>query len=470
MSKFFKLIRNEWKKQALKKSFWVLLALVAVIAIGWSFLNVSLTTNTFFDVDYGMDFEDYAKDEILWAEQHIDETDPDGKLTDRAIDCRARVDTYRYLLETDSDFDDWRYTQGVANEMFYYKHLGDEAMYQRLKTVCDNRDIKGYYEFYRDRQIADNPEYATQYREITDWCIEHEVEPSGRDWRYSLAWNTMDSAIAIEKQKRMQETGNPGFSEMILKKEENRYAILSYRMEHMMKSNPAVNLLTDEFNTGGHQGAFWTALAGTTSLITIVGLICIVIGGSIVSSEFSQGTIKFLLINPVKRWKILMSKYATTLLIGLLMTAVMLVGAFLSALLMGGGSEMLLPMVTAKDGVVVLSSPIVELLKQYALSGVKVVVMTTLAFALSSLVRSAAVATGVSLFAFLSGSILVTMLREFGLDWSRYLLFANLDFNAVLLGTTGFANHSVGTAVVVVVLHMAVFLLTAWDGFVRREV
>jgi ABC-2 type transport system permease protein len=152
------------------------------------------------------------------------------------------------------------------------------------------------------------------------------------------------------------------------------------------------------------------------------------------------------------------------------MTAVLVVGAFLSALLMGGGSEMLLPMVTAKDGAVVLSSPIVELLKQYALSGVKVVVMTTLAFALSSLMRSAAVATGVSLFAFLSGSLLVTMLREFGLDWSRYLLFANMDFNAVILGTTGFSNHSLGTAVVVVLLHMVVFLLTAWDGFVRREV
>ncbi len=470
MSKFLKLIRNEWRKQALKKSFWVLLALVAVIAIGWSFLNVSLTTDVFYDVHYGMDFEDYAEEEIKWAEQFINEVDYEGNLTDNAIQCRIRVDTYRYLMEADSDFNDWLYTQNLVQEMFHYKHHGDDAMYQRLKSVCDNRDVKGYYEFYRDRQTDQHPEYAAVYREVTDWCIQHEVEPSGRDWRYSLAWKTMSVAISVAEQKELQANGKPSFSAETLKKAENAYAILHYRMEHMVQFNPAVNLLGDEYDTGGGQGPFWTSLAGTTSLLTVVGLICIVIGGSIVSSEFSQGTVKFLLINPVKRWKILMSKYATTLLIGLLMTAVLFVSAIVSALFMGGGSEMLLPMLTAKDGAVVLSSPLLELLKQYALAGVKVVVMTTLAFALSSLMRSAAVATGISLFAFLSGSLLVTMLREFGLDWARYLIFANMDFNAVIKGTTGFANHSPVTAVVVVVLHMIVFILTAWDGFVRREV
>ncbi len=473
MSKFLKLVRNEWRKQTLKKTFWVLLALVVVIAAGWSVLNVLLTaTETETEIYYGSDFESFAKERIAWAEQFADEVDGDGELTDYALNYRAEADAFRYLLDMDSDFDDWLYTLGVAQEMFYYRRRGNEAVYLRLKAVCDNRDVKGYYEYYRDMQIEVTPQYAAQYREITDWCIQNEVQPSGSDWRYSLAFQALDSAIAVAKQKQLQADGSAAFSEETLKEEENKYAILRYRMEHMLKFNPAANLLSEDevYHTGGSGGAFWTALAGTTSLLTLVGLICIVIGGSIVSGEFSQGTVKFLLMNPVKRWKILMSKYAVTLLMGVLMSAVLLIGAALTALCMGGGGEMLLPMITAKDGAAVLSSPLLELLKQYALAGVKVVVMTTLAFALSSLLRSSAVATGVSLFAFLSGSILVTLLQEFGFDWARYLLFANMDFNAVLQGTTGFPNHSPLTAAVVIVLHMLVFILTAWDGFVRREV
>lgn len=473
MSKFLKLVRNEWRKQTLKKSFWVLLSLVVVIAAGWSVLNVLLTTSAFeTETYYGTDFEGFAKEQIAWAEQFVNEVDGDGELTEYALNYRAEADAFRYLVEMDSDFDDWLYTLNVAHEMFYARHCGNEALYQRLRTVCDNRDIKGYYEYYRDIQTDANPQYAAQYREITDWCIQNEVEPSGSDWRYSLAFQALDSAVAVAKQKQLQADGSSAFSEETLKKEENKYAILQYRMENLMEFNPAANLLSEDevYRTGGSGGAFWTSLAGTTSLLTLVGLICIVIGGSIVSGEFSQGTVKFLLMNPVKRWKILMSKYATTLLMGLLMAVVLLLGAALAALCMGGGGEMLLPMITAKDGVAVLSSPLLELLKQYALAGVKVVVMTTLAFALSSLLRSSAVATGVSLFAFLSGSLLVTLLQGFGFDWARYLLFANMDFNAVLRGTTGFPNHSPLTAVVVVILHMVVFILTAWDGFVRREV
>lgn len=470
MSKFLKLVRNEWRKQTLKKSFWVLLALVVVIAVGWSVLNVLLTSSVETDY-YGTDFEDFAKEQIAWFGQFVNEVDADGELTDHAIQCRANVDAYRYLIDAGSDFDDWLYMLGVVQEMFQYQHNGNEAMYLRLKAVCDNRDIKGYYEYYRDVLTDATPQYAAQYREITDWCIQNEVQPCD-DWRYSLAFQTLDAAIAVAEQKQLQADGSSAFSETTLKKQENKYAILHYRMEHMVQVNPAANLLSEDevYSTGGGDGAFWTSLAGSTSLLTLVGLICIVLGGSIVSGEFSQGTVKFLLMNPVKRWKILMSKYAATLLLGLLMTAVLAVSAVLTALCMGGGSEMLLPMLTAKDGVVVLSSPFVELLKQYALAGVKVVVMTTLAFALSSLLRSSAVATGVSLFAFLSGSVLVALLQGFGFDWARYLLFSNMDFNAVLRGTTGFSNHSPLTAAVVVILHMVVFILTAWDGFVRREV
>lgn len=99
------------------------------------------------------------------------------------------------------------------------------------------------------------------------------------------------------------------------------------------------------------------------------------------------------------------------------------------------------------------------------------IVMSTLAFAISSLVRSSALAIGVSLFAMLAGSGGVLFMKNIlQIDWVRYTIFANTDLNSIVTGSTPFASQTVGFALLVIAAHMVVFLLTAWDGFVRREV
>ena len=58
-------------------------------------------------------------------------------------------------------------------------------------------------------------------------------------------------------------------------------------------------------------------------------LLTVIVAAGIVASEFTQGTIKMLLSRPVKRWKILTSKYVTVILFGILL---MLVGFIVSIL------------------------------------------------------------------------------------------------------------------------------------------
>ena len=52
-------------------------------------------------------------------------------------------------------------------------------------------------------------------------------------------------------------------------------------------------------------------------MLSLVTLFTVIVGAGIVAAEFSQGTIKMLLTRPVNRWKILTSKYITTMLFGL---------------------------------------------------------------------------------------------------------------------------------------------------------
>ena len=49
----------------------------------------------------------------------------------------------------------------------------------------------------------------------------------------------------------------------------------------------------------------------SSGMMSLVTLLMIIASAGIVASEFTQGTIKMLLSRPVKRWKIITSKYMT---------------------------------------------------------------------------------------------------------------------------------------------------------------
>ncbi|MFQ8600044.1 MAG: ABC transporter permease [Oscillospiraceae bacterium] len=53
------------------------------------------------------------------------------------------------------------------------------------------------------------------------------------------------------------------------------------------------------------------------SMLVLTTLFCVMVASGIVSSEHSKGTVRLLLMRPVKRWKILLSKYAMVLSLGL---------------------------------------------------------------------------------------------------------------------------------------------------------
>ena len=109
-------------------------------------------------------------------------------------------------------------------------------------------------------------------------------------------------------------------------------------------------------------------------------------------------------------------------------------------------------------------------LKNYLLEGVSLVAMTTMAFMISSMMRSSALAIGIGVTALMGGSIVVAFLAQLGCDWGRYLIFANMNLSQAASGNTVFPNQTIGFSIGVLAVHMILFLITAYDGFTRREV
>ncbi|MCC8192896.1 MAG: ABC transporter permease [Ruminococcus sp.] len=242
-----------------------------------------------------------------------------------------------------------------------------------------------------------------------------------------------------------------------------------YRLENNISVNPADG--EDEEAIYDGEVTIWTALFQMSSLAaTVIGLLIMVVAGSCIANEYSQGTIKFLLINPIKRWKILMSKYFAVITFGYVMLALMFLIVLPTAGLMLGFDGIGAPYLTVEAGEVVESSAMLRVVGSWLLGSVEFVIYATLAMALSSLTKSAALAVGLSVFFMLAGNTIVLVLNQFGMDWARYLLFANTDLSAVISGTSGFAMHSLSFAICVLVAHFVVFFLTMWDAFNKKEV
>ena len=216
--------------------------------------------------------------------------------------------------------------------------------------------------------------------------------------------------------------------------------------------------------------AFWRGFAPGVQVVAFLAIVLIVLAGGIVAGEYTNGTIKFLLINPVARWKILTAKYAVLLQMALVLLAVLFLANFITAGIIFGFDGLTVPMLRVVNGAVVRSSPFLFMASRYLLGAVGMVVLATFAFMLSALVRSQALAIGLGLSLYFGGWTAVLLLRYLGFYQARYILFANTNIINVASGATGFVQHGVLFAVINIAVHMVVFLLTAWDAFTRTDV
>lgn len=203
---------------------------------------------------------------------------------------------------------------------------------------------------------------------------------------------------------------------------------------------------------------------------TLLLAFIVVIAGDIVASEFSSGTIKMLLTQPATRTRILFSKYIASLLYALFMVLCL----FFFSLLLGGvffgfhgvGHAVLL---TDYHHHVHHLTAWTDLLLQYGLLFIQVIMILTIAFMISAIFRSSALAITISILAFLVGRSLVVALHDF--TWDKFILFANVDFSQYLQpGGPVVHGMTVAFSVGMLVAYFIVMNLLSWWLFVKRDV
>ena len=201
-------------------------------------------------------------------------------------------------------------------------------------------------------------------------------------------------------------------------------------------------------------------------MLSLVILFSVIVAASIVASEFSQGTIKMLLSRPVKRWKILTSKYLTTLLFAFLLTIIAFVSTMIASYLFydsSGGA-----ILDYQNGSVVEVSYWGRVLVLYVLQFVGVIVYTTFAFMIGSVFRSSALAIGLSIFLLFVGPNIVFFLSKY--EIAKYIIFTHTDLTGYITGNLFVPGMTWTLSLVVLTVYMFLFLVISFWSFTKRDV
>ncbi|WP_040207381.1 ABC transporter permease [Neobacillus jeddahensis] len=279
---------------------------------------------------------------------------------------------------------------------------------------------------------------------IIEWHSDGK-KAQGEGWRAELQQETKQYS-EILKQPKLGEEDRAFYQEQL--------AVNNYHLKHNIRS-------TD--------GTLWDGVNGSAGLMILITIFTIIIVGDSVAGEFSSGTIKLLLIRPASRVKILVSKYISFLLFGMLLLLTLFVISIAVNGILYGFGYMDLPLVSmTADGQIVEKNMVLNLWKTYMLNGVSTVMYITLAFMISSAFRSSAMAIGFTIGALFAGNIIMEVLQRF--DWSKYLLFANTDLTQYLTGHPFQEGMTLSFSIGVLAVYFLVFNLISWLLFTRRDV
>lgn len=232
-----------------------------------------------------------------------------------------------------------------------------------------------------------------------------------------------------------------------------------------------------DINPDAITGPLFVRLFANASSYLLLPLLALVFGADIVSSEFSQGTIKILLTRPISRARILSSKL---LALALAITLMVMTGGAVAYLFGGaafGYRGWAAPVLTgfrlSGDAFDVGTVRALALWKEtilvFGLAWFASLTVGALALLTSVLLRSTAAAMGTMFAALIAGTILPRVAPTW--EAQKYLFVTNLPLPDYYSGSPPpIPGITVGFAVAVLAIWSAAAIFAAFLVFTRRDV
>lgn len=217
-----------------------------------------------------------------------------------------------------------------------------------------------------------------------------------------------------------------------------------------------------------NQQSVWGLMQDSSFLISFLTLLTIIVAGGIVAGEFTTGTIKLLLIRPVSRTKILAAKFLTTFIFAFLLILLLFILTFMMGLGIYGFGSLDSPVANNMNGELIEENHLLFIVGLYGLNSINLIIMTTLAFMISSVFRSSSLAIGLSIFLNFIGAQIAFVLMQY--EWMKYFLFSHTDLTQHFYREPLMDGLTLSFSIFILFIYFAIFISLSWIVFKKRDV
>ena len=161
--------------------------------------------------------------------------------------------------------------------------------------------------------------------------------------------------------------------------------------------------------------------------VYVVMFFCIFLASVIMSSEYSSGAIRLLVIRPRTRWKLLFSKLLTVGIFGVCMLTVSSLISFLSTILSFGRGDLSIPYIESFAGKITHIQPLIYTLRNAMTNSLSMFCIAALAFLLSLLIKKGTFAVAVSVLIYAFGNTIANV-SWYTLEYIPFLRYSIVPY------------------------------------------
>ena len=395
-------------------------------------------------------------------EQHKDAEWKLAIINERIAPYITERNTYQYGAEKDE-------TQVEAvnqeiNDLLAKLDENDWKYFARedlAKAEQQIEELNAQKEQTEDKAVLENIETelnnAQMEKEIAEIRLNKEI-PYGSDYLNRAISNLQTANTNLANFKNTEELTY-----------EQKLEYNSY-LEEQAESRYILETGRDIHNTNSLKGILENFYAQFGIFLIVV---VVMIAGTIVSEEFNKGTIKLLLVKPYTRNKILMAKAITTLMMIIFIIVVTLVMQILIGGIIFGFDSLSEPVVAYN-----FNTNTMEEMNIFANLGVQtltqlpmIILLATLAFAISTLFTNSTLAITISLLGYMAASIINQLAIGYDLQFMKYFVTMNWDLSIYANGALPYMEGmNMTMSIIICIVYFLIMMIPTFMVFKKRNI
>lgn len=481
-----KLIANELNKIFHKKSTYITLGIFVAILI---LLNVVISKTNYNEV------EDYrfGEENVQYTTSLLNDYNPkDPEEVDGYIENKTEIDYINFV--NNYDVSSWQRTiaidkgYDIINNINIHKYKSkDNDLLATYEAELEN--LKAKLVVDDDWKIFVSEEKALYEANISN-IKEEMTKATNNDSKKSLEKELKTNEIYLYTLKYRLDNAvsydNSYLDQALKEYESSKIALLEFNEDNMSKDDKERfdelqrSVTEEEYildnkkdisqNNYNARSLFMTVISDNYIFFVIL---TVMIAGGIIAEEFSKGTIKMLLIRPYERWKILLSKYITCLI----MLVVSILVIILAQYLIGGfafGFDTYSIKAVVYD---YTSKAMIELplIKHILLTLVAVlpmlILLLTLAFTISTVFTSSSLSITLTLLTMFFSSVVNIMIMNSKIKILSLFPTMVWDLSGYLYGATPTYEYlKLNNCIIMSIVYLVIMLFISFFVFNHKNV